>query len=265
MTAALSDRYDVGVVDRIRALTAGITDTPRLPGERWEQLVRRCAEADGEVRKVVARVDRRTSLLGLARRFQGEAARADQHPGLRDVIDRLVAGNGKAPSNDDIDKAVDAAAQWSYRTRQRAQVVQVACDQLPSRIGIADARWASQAGPPKKSDGYALIPPEPFARFVRHAALSGDLDALVIVAQADAVTLDHGKHNGEIVPVTTNNPAVNSCRIWTWLLPVVDRGSTRERAGLLLRAPQWREALDGCRAVGDVVNRIANGSVLLSA
>ena len=140
MTAALSDAYSVEVVDTIRALTGGITDTPTLPADRWEQLVRRAAGADAEIAKAVARVDRRVSLQGLARRLAGEAARADQHPGLREVVDRLVAGNGKAPTNDEIDRAVDAAASWSYRSRQRSQVVQVACDQLPSRLGIVEFR-----------------------------------------------------------------------------------------------------------------------------
>ena len=118
-----------------------------------------------------------------------------------------------------IDRAVDEAARWSYRTRERARVVQQAVDLLPSRLGVADHRWASQSGPPKRDDGCAMVPIEPLAKWIRHAAAAGDLDALVQVGVADNVSLDNGKYAGAVVPITTNNPAINVVRIWTWLLP----------------------------------------------
>ena len=190
----LSDAYDVSVVEAIRTLTAGITDIPTLPPDQWDALVRRAAAVDADIARIVQRVDRRASLQGLAGRYAGEAARSDQHPGLREVVDRLVQGNGKAPTAEEIDKAVDEAASWSYRTRQRAQVVRVAVDQLPSRLGISDRRWASHDGPSKHPDSCGMVPVAPFETWCRHAAAQGDTDALIQMAFADGIALDNGKY-----------------------------------------------------------------------
>ena len=85
MTAALSDlvRRERGRRRSAQLTGGGITDTPVLPHDRWEAMVRRCAAVDADVARGSSPVSTgRRRLQGLAARFAGEAARADQRPAV---------------------------------------------------------------------------------------------------------------------------------------------------------------------------------------
>ena len=98
-------------------------------------------------------------------------------------------------------------------------VIRSAIEQLPQRIGIADARWASQDGPPKRAENVAMVPALPFATWCRLAGADGDVDGLVQFAFADNCAVDNGKYSAEVVPIPTTNPAINTCRVLTWSDP----------------------------------------------